>query len=132
MSLVADIGPRTPCNLRGRRAPTGDESLRAGSLIGHAMHRTHPLPDRPTRSDLDPAALALLQRHRAEITRTARRYAATPADAEDAFQLAFEILLTRAPTTDEAELVPWLKTVVKHEAFALRRARDAHTRKRTG
>jgi RNA polymerase sigma factor (sigma-70 family) len=91
------------------------------------MHESHPLrSDRPTRRDLDPAALGLLERHGAEIMLTARRYAATPDDAEDAFQIAFEILLTRAPTADEAELVPWLKTVVKHEAFALRRARERH------
>jgi RNA polymerase sigma factor (sigma-70 family) len=81
-------------------------------------------PDRPARGDLDPAALGLLERHGADIMLVARRYAATPDDAEDAFQRAFEILLTRAPTADEAELVPWLKTVVKHEAFALREARE--------
>jgi RNA polymerase sigma factor (sigma-70 family) len=58
---------------------------------------------------------------------TARRYSATPEDAEDAYQRALEILLTKAPTTDEEELVPWLRTVVKHEAFALRRQRERHS-----
>ena len=58
---------------------------------------------------------------------TARRYSATPEDAEDAYQRGLEILLTKAPTTDEAELVPWLRTVVKHEAFALRRQRERHS-----
>ena len=43
---------------------------------------------------------------------TARRYSATPEDAEDAYQRGLEILLAKAPTADEAELVPWLKTVV--------------------
>ena len=81
---------------------------------------------RPARRDLDPTALALLERHGAQILATARRYAATPEDAEDAYQRAFEILLTKAPTTSEKELVPWLKTVVKHEAFALRRQRERH------
>lgn len=57
---------------------------------------------------------------------TARRYALTPEDAEDAYQRGLEILLTKAPTTAEDELVPWLKTVVKHEAFALRRQRERH------
>src|SRR5207248_4858227 len=33
-----------------------------------------------------------------------------------------EILLTKAPTTSEAELLPWLRTVVKHEAFAVRKS----------
>jgi RNA polymerase sigma factor (sigma-70 family) len=79
------------------------------------------------RSDLDRAALQLLARHGAQIMATARRYAATAEDAEDAYQRGLEILLTKAPTTREAELVPWLKTVVKHEAFALRRQRDRLT-----
>ena len=35
---------------------------------------------------------------------TARRYAATAEDAEDAFQRAFEILLTKAPPDEETEL----------------------------
>jgi RNA polymerase sigma factor (sigma-70 family) len=82
---------------------------------------------RPARRDVDPAALALLERHGVQILAVARRYAATPEDAEDAYQRAFEILLTKAPTTTEDELVPWLKTVVKHEAFALRRQRDRHS-----
>jgi RNA polymerase sigma factor (sigma-70 family) len=82
---------------------------------------------RPARRDLDPTALALLERHGPQILATARRYAATPEDAEDAYQRAFEILLTKAPTTSEDELVPWLKTVVKHEAFALRRQRERHS-----
>jgi hypothetical protein len=33
-------------------------------------------------------------------------------DAEDAYQRGLEILLRKAPTTRECELVPWLKTVV--------------------
>src|ERR671922_1885173 len=82
---------------------------------------------RPARRDIDPTALALLERHGAAILATARRYSATAEDAEDAYQRAFEILLTKAPTTAEDELVPWLKTVVKHEAFAIRRARERHT-----
>jgi RNA polymerase sigma factor (sigma-70 family) len=71
--------------------------------------------------------LALLERHGAQILATARRYAVTPEDAEDAYQRAFEILLTKGPTTSEVELVPWLKTVVKHECFALRRQRERHS-----
>ena len=79
---------------------------------------------RPTRAEIEPAALALLQRHGATIMATARRFAATPEDAEDAYQRGIEILLTKAPTTAEDELVPWLRTVVKHEAWALRRQRQ--------
>src|SRR5829696_2773600 len=77
---------------------------------------------RPTRAEIEPAALALLQRHGATIMATARRFAATAEDAEDAYQRGVEILLTKAPTTAEDELLPWLKTVVKHEAFAVRKS----------
>ena len=77
---------------------------------------------RPPREEIEPAALELVQRHGAQIMATARRYAATPEDAEDAYQRGLEILLTKAPTTSSDELVPWLKTVVKHEAFAVRKS----------
>src|SRR5829696_4595752 len=82
---------------------------------------------RPSRGEIDAAAMALLARHSGQILAIARRYAASSEDAEDAYQRALEILLTKAPTTREEELVPWLKTVVKHEAFALRRQRDRLT-----
>jgi RNA polymerase sigma factor (sigma-70 family) len=70
------------------------------------------------------AALDLLERHGAQIMGTARRYSLSSEDAEDAFQRGLEILLTKAPSTEEDDLVPWLKTVVKHEAFAIRKQRQ--------
>ena len=82
---------------------------------------------RPGRGEIDEAALALVTRHGGQIMATARRYAATPEDAEDAYQRGLEILLTKAPTAREDELIPWLKTVVKHESFALRRQRERHS-----
>src|SRR6476469_1344058 len=78
-------------------------------------------PARPSRAQIEPAALALLSRHSAGLLATARRYSLAPEDAEDAYQRGVEILLTKAPTTREDELLPWLKTVVKHEAFAVRK-----------
>src|SRR5436190_8907500 len=77
---------------------------------------------RPNRAQIEHAALALLSRHSAGLLATARRYSASPEDAEDAYQRGVEILLTKAPTTTEAELLPWLKTVLKHEAFAVSKA----------
>lgn len=77
---------------------------------------------RPSRAQIEPAALELLSRHSAGLLATARRYSACPEDAEDAYQRGVEILLTKAPTTRESDLLPWLKTVVKHEAFAVRRS----------
>src|SRR4051812_18716686 len=76
----------------------------------------------PSRAQIAPAALELLSRHSAGLLATARRYSATPEDAEDAYQRGVEILLTKAPTTTETDLLPWLKTVVKHEAFAVRKS----------
>src|SRR5215208_1186415 len=83
--------------------------------------------DERPEAQLSAAALALVECHAGQIMATARRYAATAEDAEDAYQRGLEIMLTKAPSTAEDQLVPWLKTVVKHEAFALRRQRDRHT-----
>src|SRR4051794_10452071 len=83
------------------------------------QHQMVTTPARPSRAQIEPAALALLSRHSAGLLATARRYSVTPEDAEDAYQRGVEILLTKAPTTTEDELLPWLKTVVKHEAFAV-------------
>src|SRR6185436_8690323 len=97
----------------------------AGSALNVVLMRQRGI--RPERAEIDAAALELLARHGSQILATARRYAATPEDAEDACQRGLEILLTKAPSTSEEELIPWLKTVVKHEAFALRRQRERHS-----
>jgi RNA polymerase sigma factor (sigma-70 family) len=78
---------------------------------------------RPTREQIEPAALELVERHSGQILATARRYSLSPEDAEDAYQRGLEILLVKAPSVHQHDLVPWLKTVVKHEAFAIRRQR---------
>src|SRR5215207_3051991 len=82
---------------------------------------------RPARGEIDEVALQLLARHGAQILATARRHSVTPEDAEDAYQRGIEILLTKAPSTIEDELIRWLKTVVKREAWALRRQRERHS-----
>src|SRR5687767_4698749 len=81
-----------------------------------------PRPGTP-RTSLKPAAVRLIERHGDAVLATARRYSVTREDAEDAYQRGLEILLTRAPAVGEEELLPWLKTVVKHEAFAIWRTR---------
>jgi len=67
--------------------------------------------------------LRLIERHGDEIVATANRYTLSPEDAEDAYQRGLEVLLKRAPTIAEEELLPWMKKVVKHEAFAIYHAR---------
>jgi RNA polymerase sigma factor (sigma-70 family) len=99
---------------------SGDEEWSAG---------THDRGERrrPARGEIEAAAVDLIRRRGGEILATARRYSSTPEDADDAYQRGLEILLRKAPTTGEDELIPWLKTVVKHEAFALRRQRERHS-----
>src|SRR5437868_11737759 len=115
--------------MAGLRAITRDPGLADTAQEAPMQHavRVTPSPapgrrDRPSRSQVEPAALALLARHSAGLLATARRYSASPEDAEDAYQRGVEILLTKAPSTSEEELLPWLKTVVKHEAFAVSKA----------
>lgn len=92
-------------------------SLERGTGFDGHEHDGDRGPDDPARA----ATLRLIERHGAQVMRTARRYSVTAEDAEDAYQRAVEIMLTKAPDIPDAELLPWLKTVVKHEAFAIRR-----------
>jgi RNA polymerase sigma factor (sigma-70 family) len=70
------------------------------------------------------AAVELIRRHEAALRRTARRFSLCAEDADDAYQRALEILLTKAPTADPRELIRWTQTVTRHEALAVRRARE--------
>lgn len=70
------------------------------------------------------AAVEMIARHEGLLRRTALRYSLDVEDAEDACQRALEIVLTKAPTTDPRELVRWTRTVVKHEALAVRASRE--------
>src|SRR5436309_8664605 len=93
-------------------------------LKSAAVSSGHARPERPPRAQVEPVALELIRCHGGQIMAVARRYSATKEDAEDAYQRGLEILLTKAPSTSADVLVPWLKTVVKHEAFSLARARE--------
>ena len=70
------------------------------------------------------AAVELVAHEDAELRHTARRYSLCEADAEDAYQRSLEILLTKAPSDRPRELIRWMKTVVKHEALAIRGYRE--------
>jgi RNA polymerase sigma factor (sigma-70 family) len=70
------------------------------------------------------AAVELVVREDAELRQTARRFSLCEDDAEDAYQRALEILLVKAPSDRPRELIRWMKTVVKHEALAIRRYRE--------
>jgi RNA polymerase sigma factor (sigma-70 family) len=57
------------------------------------------------------------------LIRYAARYSVAPEDAEDVYQRAMEIALTRAPTSNQSDLLRWLYVVVRNEAMALARER---------
>jgi RNA polymerase sigma factor (sigma-70 family) len=69
-------------------------------------------------------ALAVLAVAEPDFRRTARRISLCADDAEDAFQRAVEILLTKAPRRPATSLVAWMQVVTRREALAVRRARE--------
>ncbi len=56
------------------------------------------------------------------LIRFAARYTRSLHDAEDAYQRAMEIALTRAPVTEPRRFMAWLHTVLRNEALAVARA----------
>ena len=69
-------------------------------------------------------ALAVLAVAEPGFRRTARRLSLCADDAEDAFQRAVEILLTKVPDRPPAALVAWMQVVTRREALAVRRGRE--------
>ena len=57
------------------------------------------------------------------LVRLAHRHSLCASDADDAVQRAFEILLRRSERVHPATALSWLRTVVKHEAMAIRASR---------
>jgi RNA polymerase sigma factor (sigma-70 family) len=69
-------------------------------------------------------ALAELASSEASLRRTARRYSLCVDDAEDAYQRAVLILLTKPLPADLEHLGAWMQVVTRREALAVRRARE--------
>lgn len=65
----------------------------------------------------------LIEEYGALMLATARRWSATDADAEDAFQRAAERALRKRPAGSRDEIRAWLRTTVKNEALAIVRQR---------
>src|SRR4051812_47668559 len=76
----------------------------------------------------DAAAIVVdvLRQHAGALIGLARRHSLCADDAHDAYQRATEIFLRRAPSLDPETRVNWLRTVVKHEAMAVRAERQRH------
>lgn len=70
-------------------------------------------------------ALEILGVHAGPLLSLARRHSLCADDAHDAYQRAVEILLRRAGDLDPATAASWMRTVVKHEAMAVRADRQA-------
>jgi RNA polymerase sigma factor (sigma-70 family) len=72
----------------------------------------------------DDLVVETITRHAAALLRTARRHSLCLDDAHDAYQRALEIFVRRAASLRRESVLPWLHTVVKHEAMAVREARQ--------
>ncbi|MDX6670685.1 MAG: hypothetical protein QOI91_1048 [Solirubrobacteraceae bacterium] len=68
--------------------------------------------------------LAVMGAHAGALLSLARRHSLCADDAHDAYQRALEIFLRRADSLDPASAPAWLRTVVKHEAMAVRASRQ--------
>ncbi len=92
-----------------------------------AALRRRPNNRTPNRYEIDEIASELVVLYGGVIMQDAQRYSLCRADAEDAYQRALEILVTKAPTTDPEHLVPWIRTVVRREAVAI--AKSTHNQR---
>jgi RNA polymerase sigma factor (sigma-70 family) len=75
-------------------------------------------------SSAEDATLRLVHEHAAELLRFARRFSHCPDDAHDAYQRAVEILVRRMRVDPPAQPLSWMRTVLRHEALAVRAERE--------
>ena len=101
------------------RRALGSPDQRAGADQGGSSGSAESSPAARKR-----AAVELIRGQDAALRSTARRFSICRDDAEDAYQRGIEILLTKAPNTDPRQLLPWARTVIKHEALAIRKNRE--------
>src|SRR4051812_39413579 len=67
---------------------------------------------------------AMVTRHGPALVRVANQFSLCHDDALDAYQRGLEIYLRRLATVEPATEGAWMRVVVKHEAMAIRRARQ--------
>src|SRR4051794_39843925 len=91
-----------------------------GSRVGAARTERG---GRPGRSPGEARVSALLARHGPALMRVARQASMCHDDAMDALQRALEIYVRRLEHVDVATEAAWLKVVIRHEAYAIRRSR---------
>lgn len=83
-----------------------------------------PVGDRLTDAERDALVMEVVREHADGLLRFAGRHSLCGDDAQDAYQRALEIMLRHAHRLDPERAPSWLRTVVKHEALAIRRARQ--------
>jgi RNA polymerase sigma factor (sigma-70 family) len=110
-----DVGEVNRLGLLGGTTPREDPETRIQEETGEASASAEARRE---------AASTLIGSHDRVFRRTARRYSICADDAEDAYQRALEILLTKAPPIEGDSLVRWMQTVTKREALAVRRQRE--------
>ena len=77
-----------------------------------------------TREELERLVVDTVRLHADGLLRLARRHSLCADDAQDAYQRGMEIFLRHAGRLDPERAPSWLRTVVKHEAMAVRRTRQ--------
>lgn len=75
------------------------------------------------RSEPPDVVVETIHRNAASLVRLARRHSLCADDANDAYQRGIEIFLRKSDTVEPETALAWLRTVVKHEAMAVRRSR---------
>ena len=83
-----------------------------------------PLGREATKAELDELVIEVVKRDAASLLRLSRRHSLCADDAEDAYQRGLEIFIKHAPRLDPKRAPAWLRTVIKHEAMAVRRTRQ--------
>lgn len=79
---------------------------------------------RLTDAERDALVVEMVRLHAEGLLRLARRHSLCAEDAQDAYQRGLEIMLRHAHRLDPERAPSWLRTVVKHEAMAVRRTRQ--------
>jgi RNA polymerase sigma factor (sigma-70 family) len=83
-----------------------------------------PLGREASKAELDELVIEVVKRDAASLLRLSRRHSLCADDAEDAYQRGLEIFIKHAPRLDPRRAPAWLRTVIKHEAMAVRRTRQ--------
>ena len=87
-------------------------------------HDKPPIGREATKAELDELVIEVVKRDAASLLRLSRRHSLCADDAEDAYQRGLEIFIKHAPRLDPERAPAWLRTVIKHEAMAVRRIRQ--------